>query len=505
MKKYFILLVVLLAGTLLIQGFQCASSEMTTAKVAAKNQDFQKAITYLKKELQNNPENEEAWVLLAEVHENLGNYDEMAEALNKAEKVVKTQEFKDRVPRLKNVLWVNAYNKGISYFNQYFEDKNKKYLDSAIMKYDLAISVRPERPDFYKLKAMAYEQRGDTSKAINAYQKYMSLMEEEIQLAKQYNITINMSRDEALSTLGEPEDTFGTKTGQEAEADSLITDLITVDNKPLYLYSRMKPDEQPKVVGWYYDPPENVPEFEKKQQQNIDIGPMAALAQIYYDNKEYDKALKYVNKIRIVDPTNSQANSFLVQIYHVQGKSDEALKAVRDMAQNNPNNKLYRAQYGDLLLNMKKWDKAIEQYEKALEIDPDYAYAMVFLASALKNKAKDIQNEQIDKLDEDPKYEADPQEYFPLLERAAQYFEKSLDYEQYSNDIDILGELINVYEVLDRKNKVATYLAELESLEFLVEERNKEKYYRTMCSVYTKLQKKEKRKEYCDKYKEMTK
>jgi hypothetical protein len=51
-KKLFYLAIFLIIGTFLMQGFQCASPELTTAKLAAQNKDWQKAKQYLEKELE---------------------------------------------------------------------------------------------------------------------------------------------------------------------------------------------------------------------------------------------------------------------------------------------------------------------------------------------------------------------------------------------------------------------------------------------------------------------
>jgi len=53
-------------SALLMQGSQCASREMTTAKVAYQNKDYQKAVEFAKLEIQKNPNNYEAKLLLAD-------------------------------------------------------------------------------------------------------------------------------------------------------------------------------------------------------------------------------------------------------------------------------------------------------------------------------------------------------------------------------------------------------------------------------------------------------
>ena len=71
-------------------------------------------------------------------------------------------------------------------------------------------------------------------------------------------------------------------------------------------------------------------------------------------------------------------------------------------------------------------------------------------------------------------------------------------------DLDVLGELINIYEVLEDENKMRSYLTALETLEG-DDDINKADYYRIMCKVYTILKIADKRKAACDKFQELYK
>src|SRR5687767_2100786 len=64
--------------------FQCASTQMNTAKVKMNAGDFAAAKTSLQEEVKLRPENGEAWFLLGTVEAELGNYKNMREAFDQA-------------------------------------------------------------------------------------------------------------------------------------------------------------------------------------------------------------------------------------------------------------------------------------------------------------------------------------------------------------------------------------------------------------------------------------
>ena len=67
---------------LVLQGFECASSDFTGAKMRIQQRNYQEAVPLLEKEVKNNPTNEEAWYLLGAVKSDLEDYDGMNAALH---------------------------------------------------------------------------------------------------------------------------------------------------------------------------------------------------------------------------------------------------------------------------------------------------------------------------------------------------------------------------------------------------------------------------------------
>ncbi|MFW5701709.1 MAG: tetratricopeptide repeat protein, partial [Bacteroidota bacterium] len=350
MKRYVVFLVFMLSGAILFQGFQCASREFTTAKVAIQNNDWEKGEEYLKKELDKNPGNTEARIMLAEVQQKLKKDEAAVATINKAEETAETPEMKDRIRVFKQNMWVNIYNVGLGFYRAYSSSKKEKFLDSAIAKFQLGAQLRPAMPDFQLQQARLYEIKGDEASAIKYYQNALNLMEDEINFARENNVYLEMPRNEVLAKFGDPAMTRGMSTDQ---GDSLITDMFQIGDDEVYMFFDENPDTKTfRVMGWRYDPPDTWLDGEKQNPTIIDVSVIAIIAQHHFDNKQLEKALEYTKMLTTVDPTNNEANRFMVQLYQELGRTEQAVEQIRDLTVKYPKNKVYFAQYGDILLTM---------------------------------------------------------------------------------------------------------------------------------------------------------
>ena len=485
MKKVFLTLLCLIIGGFLTQGFQCASPEMTTAKLAIRNSEWEKATTNLEKELSKNPKNIEAWIMLTQVHQSTGRYEEAAKTVSSAEKNVTDDNVMIQVKQLKSQIWVNCYNQGVDFANQYFSSKNTKYLDSSIRYLKIALEVKPDMPNTYSIVGSVYEEKGNKDKSLETYNQYATLMKSSIDFAREKNIHFDKPRKDVIKELGAPLSTKGTK--YDKESDSIITDSYKINGNDVYIFSVAKSDGQELIYGWRYNPPTTLLQMEREQPITISISPYASLAQHYFEAKDYGKAIENVSIITTLEPFNADANNFLVQIYDTQGKKDDAINYIAGLVKKDPSNKLYRAQYGDILLRIERYDDAIAQYEEALKLDPNFVDVARNLAAAYKNKAVVIQKRQQEMLDKDKNYKPNLEEYFPFLRKSAEYFENARKHNKYSRDIEVLGELINIYDVTDNKEKLKVSVAEMEAFEPIVPDDLLERYYLILIRVYDRM------------------
>ncbi len=509
MKRYLILIVFLMAGAILFQGFQCASPEMTTARLAVRNNDWQKVEEFASKEIVKNPKNGEAMFLLSRAKLKLNKIEEAAKYILEAEKTTLQPETKQQIPLTKFYIWTSAYNAGITQFNDFFSNQDKLLLDTAIKNFNIALMLRPENAEFWRLIGRAYEELGNQEKTIEIYKTYTTKLKNEIDWAKAVKVFLMMPRKDLISKLGKPVRSNGEMLGE----DSVLTDTYSDMEKPIYIYYSLDEKKEFIVEGWRVNPPAEWLDNEKQNFTTLNIGPFATLAEHYFniaisirDNQKLDSAKKaeginenlniskdYTKLITTLDPTNIDANRFLVNLYEAQGKSEEALVEIGNLVGKEPDNKFYLAQYGELFMRLNKYDDAITQYEKALKIDPEFCDVNRNIAAAYKNKAVKIIQEQEDKKDKDKNYKENPEEYKPLLIKSAEYFKKSRSCEKYRNDLQVLSELANLYYGLNNlgmntKDDLNSIVDDLERLEQALPDNEKEAYWLKMCKILGDMQ-----------------
>lgn len=98
--------------------------------------------------------------------------------------------------------------------------------------------------------------------------------------------------------------------------------------------------------------------------------------------EDYNKALVLLKEGKDKYPNDADLLLLLSNSYIATNKLDEAKEAFKEGVQNEPENKFYRYNYGVLLLGGQEYAAAINQFEKALEIDPNYSNALFNLAVA---------------------------------------------------------------------------------------------------------------------------
>ncbi len=481
MKRYLYLLVVLIGGALLMQGSQCSSREMTSAKTAIANQDYQKAMDYINKELAVNPNNGEAHMLMAELQRAQKKYDEALVSVNKAEPLLANDaKLKNKPNEFKNSLWPELYDEAYKLYNDYNKSKNEAAIKKSIELLGLGSKLKPELMEFYVLRGQFMEIMSDTNGALSVYQQYVDLLAPELKLAKDYKIHINMKRDKLIDKLGKPVKTIASG---NLEGDSILTDIFVLNQKEAFFYY-IKKDDAWKVDGWRYDLPKNWNDNEKIRLQTMNTTPFAGLAQTYYNRGQKEKALASMIELAALEPDNQSYNTYLVQLFNETGNKAGAAKFLETLIDQDPTSKEYITQYADFYLTSDELDKAIVNYEKALKIDPDYSFANRNIGIAYKNKASKIQKIQTDKMDADKNYKGNPDEYFPLLRKSTEYFEKAAQSPQLEKDITLNIEIALNYFVLNDKAKLDKKLKELDKLESELFDDQKDIYYGQLLKIY---------------------
>lgn len=479
LKKH--ILLGFLLGSLIIQSFQCASPEFTGGKLAYNQKDYSKALAALQKEVAKNPANAEAWYLLADCHYRLNDLPKAVQNSLEASKRADKEPMKTKVADQLFFLWAEIYNKGTNAYNDFLAKDKSGDVTEMVSLLELAISIKPENTEPLALLGNIHELKGDTTKAIAAYQQYAKQLSPYVDFMKKNGLTMGMPREEVLRILGKP---VFTRSFPDNSGDSLVIDKLLVNNEEVIVSSFKKEGGRSLMEGLRLQLPKNWLNQERERFYSMNIRPFVNLAYLYYGSKSLDKAVEIIEYTLSVNPTDDDLASLKIQIYDEQGKSDEVLRSLESAAAKNPNNKNYLEQYARVLARQKQYDKAITQYEKALAIDPNFENAIFNIGACYVNKAVDIIDEENKKIDANSKYKPDESRYFPLLNKAAEYFSQYRSNPTNKDNLGVLQQLSDIYLITRQNDKFKKLIVDLEAVE--PANLTNASYYEYMGKVYAK-------------------
>lgn len=123
------------------------------------------------------------------------------------------------------------------------------------------------------------------------------------------------------------------------------------------------------------------------------------LSTLYAQNERYQDVIDLLEGARTLFPENTDIQDQILNAYIASGRVDEALAQYQASVDRDPSNKIYRYNYGTLLLQAERYEEAAEQFAEAVAIDPAYGIAQYNLGAAYVNKAYDV-NEEIGEMDD---------------------------------------------------------------------------------------------------------
>lgn len=176
MKKVLIGLSIL-SMVLGFTAFECASAELTGAKMYINQKQYEKAKETLLKEVEKNPKSDEGWFLLGGLYSEEGNVTEMLKAFDKSLSISK--KFEPQIIDYKKYTWQISFNKGVGLFNSAIKtakpDSMKVFFEMAIEQFNNSIMCQPDSTIGYENIAAAYLNMGKTDESIPVLEKLVSL------------------------------------------------------------------------------------------------------------------------------------------------------------------------------------------------------------------------------------------------------------------------------------------------------------------------------------------
>jgi tetratricopeptide (TPR) repeat protein len=192
------------------------------------------------------------------------------------------------------------------------------------------------------------------------------------------------------------------------------------------------------------------------------ITPYYQISQSYLELGDTAKAEATLKSLPDKFPGDKNINLQLIDLYIKAGKNDEALKYLAIAKQDDPSNfSLYFAE-GILYLNHNKFDEAITDLTKSVELKGDLYDSQYGLGAAYINKASDMFVKANDIMDVN-KYNAAIEEAMGVFAKALPYMEKADQLKP--NDLYAMRSLKELYYRLKMTDKYNAIKAKLDSLE----------------------------------------
>jgi len=209
--------------------------------------------------------------------------------------------------------------------------------------------------------------------------------------------------------------------------------------------------------------PEAIKYFEKCAEMSyLGVTPYFQISQSYLQMGDTLKAEALLTSLPGKFPGNKNITLQLIDLYIKAGKNEEALKNLAIAKAEDPENySLYFAE-GILYLNDNKYDEAITDLTKSIELKSDLYESQYGLGAAYINKGADMFVKANDIMDVN-KYNAAIEEAMAVFAKALPYMEKADELKP--NDVDAMRGLQQLYYRLKMTDKYNAVKAKIDALE----------------------------------------
>ncbi|MBR4380002.1 MAG: tetratricopeptide repeat protein [Bacteroidaceae bacterium] len=221
--------------------------------------------------------------------------------------------------------------------------------------------------------------------------------------------------------------------GSDQKALDFFGTYVSLADAPMFEKENMKADPQFATIAYYAAlagiRSENYPAVEQyapMAQADPENGQNATefLVEALKKQNKTDQMLTVLKDALDKFPGNQAFFANMIDYYTSADKYDEAQAFADQMIAKDPSNYFYNYVKGFLFSQQKNDDKAIEQYEQAIQKNPEYAQAYAELGKSWVLKAQDF-SETASSNPNDPKFAEDAKTLRSFYEKAMPYLEKA--------------------------------------------------------------------------------
>jgi len=485
-----VLLFPLAALFLALSGFDCggASSQMTTAKLAAQRRDYPAAAAALEKEVELRPNNGLAWFTLAEVYDELERPVDALRAIERARTATEPKltavQLEDTYIRQFN-LWRNTYNRALDAYR-------KTDMTRALAILDTAIIVGPDYAENLYFKGTIYDDmkadaggRGADAEAasmdarrLRTYEDYVKAVGPMVEMGTKLGLALQMSPASVEAKLGKP---------TRSDVSDTMGGFYYYQSQNLYVYFAPATTERGLAVeGWkVFDAA--IPERLRSAPVLLRADPYAVLGMSAQSAKKHDDALRYLQTLSRLDPNRAGVSAAITQIYLDTKRIDQAIASIREEINANPKDARPHIDLGNLYFGAERFGDASKSFENVLALglpatDDNVRIALFNLGAVYKNWGAKVQD-SIKKVSGGKPTKAQTDAYMAPLRESVKYFERYRSTN--ASEFQVLVELGNLYDVLGdtpNRDRMITALEGLAS-----SNASNRDYWRSMSRLYALL------------------
>lgn len=349
--------------------------------------------------------------------------------------------------------------------------------EAALESVERALDENPENPDAYLTRAQIFEQQAtevdDPDERVRLYEQVAEArnqaleidpsLEEDVQGTRQFSYIDLMQR--GADSFNEAQQEQETALFRETASYFASAGLIFPDSSAAHTneaFALLNAGDREEVIPVLEEAIATVPEAD-----TADVDLYSILGSLYLQFDRADDALPLLDEAVEYYSDNQEIQELRLNAFTATGETERALEAYREQVEQNPDEPVFRYNYGSLLLNDEQYEEAAEQLKRASELDPDNGDIFFNLGAAYVNQAAEF-DEQMSEVEEQLREEEreatdEEQEQFDewsserqsLIEQSIPPFERAYELldEGSDNYAVVCRELYRSYVLVERTDE----------------------------------------------------
>ena len=147
------------------------------------------------------------------------------------------------------------------------------------------------------------------------------------------------------------------------------------------------------LAGYYQGKGENAKAIdvieEMAAQFPARLEPLMALADLYNRTQDYPKVIHTLNRLERIDGKSEQISMEKFRMYLAMDNNEQAFTEIENLAKEYPYEMRYLTMLGDVYMQNGKEEEAYATFQKVLENEPEYAPAMLSMATYYEKTGQD--------------------------------------------------------------------------------------------------------------------